>query len=293
MANPQKENGYVMISNHIFDALCKIRIKGQARQVLDYIIRKTYGYNKKEDRISLSQFTLGTGLNRSTVVRCLKYLQKMNLISSDKSVTRGGDKSVTSNPNKYKLNKDFDTWEPIEKVAGVVTFLPKGGDILAQKVVTKVSHTKDNIQKTITKDSVLPVSAKKQKEEKQEKNDRVFKIYAYFLEKTGKKFRLNDLRKKMVKKRISEGYTDDEFFKAIDNFVNDDWPGRKDCLDPLYIFGSQKGKPDFMEKWLNATKENKKPQRRKEKAKPDCDVCGGTGRVLHGEYKNAQCFCVT
>jgi phage replication O-like protein O len=49
--SPQKEHGYTPIANEIYDAFVRTRISGEARQVLDCIIRKTYGYNKKEDKI--------------------------------------------------------------------------------------------------------------------------------------------------------------------------------------------------------------------------------------------------
>jgi len=47
MKSPQTENGYIKIANELWDALTGIRIPGEVRQVLDYIFRKTYGYNKK------------------------------------------------------------------------------------------------------------------------------------------------------------------------------------------------------------------------------------------------------
>ena len=56
MANPQRENGHVDIANEIMDKLCRYRIPGEVRQVMDTVFRKTYGWNKKADRISLSQF---------------------------------------------------------------------------------------------------------------------------------------------------------------------------------------------------------------------------------------------
>ena len=46
MANPQKENGYIMIANEIMEALAKYRIPGEQRQCLDVILRKTYGYDR-------------------------------------------------------------------------------------------------------------------------------------------------------------------------------------------------------------------------------------------------------
>lgn len=46
MAEPQKENGYTPIANEIMDALCRIRIPGEERQVLDCISGKhTAGIN--------------------------------------------------------------------------------------------------------------------------------------------------------------------------------------------------------------------------------------------------------
>ena len=49
MVSPQWENGYTKIANEILESLARIRINGEARQVLDVIIRKTYGYGKKTE----------------------------------------------------------------------------------------------------------------------------------------------------------------------------------------------------------------------------------------------------
>ena len=81
MSNPQLENGHLRIANEIWDALCRIRIRGEANQVLNFIIRKTYGYNKKWDRISLSQFVCGTGVCKPSICRAIKILLNMKLIN--------------------------------------------------------------------------------------------------------------------------------------------------------------------------------------------------------------------
>lgn len=105
MADVQIENGYIKIANELFEAFARIRISGEARQVLDVIIRKTYGYSKKEDRISLSQFCLATGMSKIGVCKALNKLQEMNLITK-----KGNDLGII-----YKLNKDFDNWKPLPK----------------------------------------------------------------------------------------------------------------------------------------------------------------------------------
>lgn len=139
MANPQKENGYTAIANEIMEALGRIRIAGEARQVLDVILRKTYGWNKKEDFISLSQFCLATGLSKWRVCHSIKKLEKMNLIIANK----GNDKG-----NKYRFNKDFDTWKPLPKRATLpikaTTIANKGN-----KPLPIIGHTKDTITKDI------------------------------------------------------------------------------------------------------------------------------------------------
>lgn len=106
MANPQLEDGYFKISNEYWDARIKIRIPGEASQVLDFIIRKTWGWGKKEDYISLSQFVSATGISRNNVIRAREILISMNLIVVSKN--NGG-------LTKYKVNKYFNTWKPIPK----------------------------------------------------------------------------------------------------------------------------------------------------------------------------------
>lgn len=105
MANPQKENGYVPIANEIYEAFGHIRIPGEARQVLDVILRKTYGFNKKEDFISGSQLCAATGMSKQHIYRAIQALIEMNL------VTKKGyrDKTILS------FQKDFEHWKPYPK----------------------------------------------------------------------------------------------------------------------------------------------------------------------------------
>ncbi len=147
MANPQKERGYTAIANEIMEALSKTRIAGEARQVLDFILRKTYGFNKKEDAISLSQFYLGTGLSKTHIIRALHYLGNINIIC----ITKKG-KGKTNN---YRFNKDFTTWQPITKkgtgVPNKGNSIPKKGNkSYPKKGHTKVDYTKVDITKEPT-----------------------------------------------------------------------------------------------------------------------------------------------
>jgi len=113
MANPQKENGYTSIANEILEHLAMMRINGEARQVLDVILRKTYGFGKKADKISLSQFCLYTKRSKPAVIRAIRKLQTYNLIIIKK------DNDI----NIYQFNKDFDSWTPLSKK--IITYMKK------------------------------------------------------------------------------------------------------------------------------------------------------------------------
>jgi len=143
LALPQKENGYVAIANKIMEALANIRIPGEARQVLDVIFRKTYGWNKKEDRISLSQFRKMTGLKDHYIIRSRRRLISMNLITTKKD--KGG--AVI-----YRFQKDYTKWKPLPKMVapyqkGKLATTKKGNWPLPKRVDTKDTITKPSITK--------------------------------------------------------------------------------------------------------------------------------------------------
>ena len=106
MANPQPDK-YIKISSELWDAFCRVRIAGEARQMLDTIIRKTYGYHKKEDSISTSQFMEATGLSRKSIEKTRKKLRDMNFITTHK---KGGSQILT-----YSLQKDYEKWNATPK----------------------------------------------------------------------------------------------------------------------------------------------------------------------------------
>ncbi len=147
MADP-----FTQIPNELLEALARLRIPGEPRQVLDVILRRIYGFHKKLDAISLSQFCLATGLKRNTVCKAIKKLLFMNLIT----------KKGTTTSTIYAVNKDFETWKPLPKrglaVSNWVTIItnmgnkhsPKG-DI--QNIKEKInSKESPSYQKIKTKD---------------------------------------------------------------------------------------------------------------------------------------------
>ena len=78
--NPQKENGHTGIANEIIEKFCSYRISGEEWMVLWVVLRKTYGWNKKEDFIPLTQFQIMTGLKRPNVIRAIKKLVSKKIL---------------------------------------------------------------------------------------------------------------------------------------------------------------------------------------------------------------------
>jgi phage replication O-like protein O len=111
MANPQKENGHIGIANEVAEALMRFNITAYQSRVLWAILRKTYGWQKKEDRISLTQFEQMAGIKKRHVQRTLGQLKAMNLITINKPT-----------PKKvfYGLQKNYEEWKSLRNLVRVL-----------------------------------------------------------------------------------------------------------------------------------------------------------------------------
>lgn len=132
-ASPQIEDGHIKIASEIGEALARINLSAYESRILWVIWRKTYGWHKKEDRISFTQFEKATGMKRRHVQRTLTELIKRNI------VTRIGYSKIIS----YQFQKDYLKWKDITKRGypypkGVTDRNLKG---LTQKHLTKAINT--------------------------------------------------------------------------------------------------------------------------------------------------------
>jgi phage replication O-like protein O len=186
VANPQIENGYTKIANEIMESLAKIRIPGEARQMLDVIIRKTYGFNKKEDQIATSQFCELTGLKPFIIHRARKRLLLSKLIT----VSKNANSQIIS----YSFQKDYSKWVTISKNAQC-----------AKKSSTVCKNAHNSMQKCSPTVTIIDVHKRKKetitKETIQKKGDFPFLKDDLFL-KTFNDFL--DMRKKIKKQATDQ-----------------------------------------------------------------------------------------
>ena len=100
-----EDGNYIKIHNRIIEELAKIQLTGHETRVMYAILRKTYGWNKKEDYISYKQFEQLTELKRSDISKAITKLIVKNIV-----VKRG-----TSRRLIYRFNKYFGKWNIVVK----------------------------------------------------------------------------------------------------------------------------------------------------------------------------------
>jgi phage replication O-like protein O len=111
MANPQPDK-FTLISNEIMDAFMRTNFSAQERRILDCILRNTYGWGRKVDRIAYSIFEKSTGIDHRHIGRSLKSLKERNIITV----------TGTGYMLEYGLQKDYEKWD----------LTPNGAPILHQ-----------------------------------------------------------------------------------------------------------------------------------------------------------------
>ncbi|MDY0961765.1 replication protein [Massilia sp. CFBP9026] len=100
MSTPQLEDGFVRIANELLEALLAARLTANQWKVVMTIIRKTYGYGKKEDDLSASQIASICAMNRTHVTEVLNQLARMNIIN----------KRPGMHGSLVSIQKDSRTW---------------------------------------------------------------------------------------------------------------------------------------------------------------------------------------
>src|SRR3989338_2012738 len=81
-------------------------LSGSEQKVLDYLLRRTFGWQKPKDRVSIGQFAkglngrdTGTGLSERAVIRALDILEQNGFIKIQRFVKDTGEKGI----NEYRL----------------------------------------------------------------------------------------------------------------------------------------------------------------------------------------------
>jgi phage replication O-like protein O len=159
MTKPQLEDGFTRIANELFEAILGFGLSGTEYAVVFAIIRKTYGYGKKEDDMSASQIGEMIGKHRNHVTVAINELVSKSVLNK-----RQGSYGMI-----LGINKDYQNWGNKVVVDSTETVLDKNTDSTksvplqlvrnplrtstesVQVDSTKSVHTKENLSKETTK----------------------------------------------------------------------------------------------------------------------------------------------
>lgn len=152
------ENGYLRLANQIQDALCIVELSGREFRVLNAIIRLTYGWSKKSDRIANSLIADKTTLKVKHVSEAVLSLAYRNIIILRRigqtryiGVNTNLDKWAYSKPHCSKCAVSF----PDDEIATWIISVPETRNSYPRKegrASPKTGNTKDIIPKTNIKD---------------------------------------------------------------------------------------------------------------------------------------------
>ncbi len=214
MANPQPDK-FTKLSNELFEAYLKIcrKLSPYESAVWLCVLRKTYGYNKKEDWISLSQIRILTGILETHIARAIKKLK------AKKMIIHKGEKGRIFLTG---IQKDFDSWLLPKQVidtmtqTGNSTMTQTGQKLLPKQVIAllpKQVITKENV-KEIKEISTIVLAASPPSPLKY--------FYASYKQKTGQDYIANFAKDGAIFKDLAKIIPEEDIKALIDKFLDSD-----------------------------------------------------------------------
>ena len=104
MAGPQKENGFTPVANEIIEKVIGTQFPATHLKVILMCWRYTYGFSRKEAKLSETYISKATGISKRYVSSAMKDLidTKVLIVVKEPNYT---------SPRIIKFNKDYDQWE--------------------------------------------------------------------------------------------------------------------------------------------------------------------------------------
>lgn len=103
MASPQTENGFLRVATELVEALARVNLSSYESRILWFVLRKTYGYGKKMDRIPRIQFWEGIGIKPQHISRAVKSLVDRQILIRDEPKPQFV---------LYGIQKNYEIWKP-------------------------------------------------------------------------------------------------------------------------------------------------------------------------------------
>jgi len=237
--SPQLENGFTRLANELLEALARINLSAYEWRTLVALWRKTYGFQKKEDRISVSQFQKVTGLDRRHQVRALSSLERRKIIV----------KNDNGFIHSYSFEKDHSKWATVADSGNSLTVADSGNTLLpiqATKPLPIQAPTKEKRKHTKEKGSPMP----SKKEMDAFIKNKAEEIYELYPRKAKRKDSLRSIEKLLRSYPAELGVCPVPGLKAVvENYrhqIEDDGTQRKYIIFPNNFFGEAERWREFI-----------------------------------------------
>ncbi|QQV08742.1 replication protein [Acinetobacter johnsonii] len=148
-----------MLPNDLIDKGYMALMKGPALACYLFIARKTRGWNKSTDSISVSQLVEGTGYNKDSVLKGCEKLVELGIVVR---------KSFTNQPAKYELTDSIFAVDILDSENIAVESLDSAVESLDSTHSKKSTHN-NNYKTTNTKTNINRPEESKSVSEKSEK----------------------------------------------------------------------------------------------------------------------------
>lgn len=117
MSLPQTEDGFTRLANELLDAIIKFDFTKRQYAVLLAVVRKTYGFNKKSDALSIYQISVMTGIDRAHISKAVAELHAMNVLTKAEKGRLAHGQVVP----EISINKNYKIWSTRAETAPVQT----------------------------------------------------------------------------------------------------------------------------------------------------------------------------
>jgi phage replication O-like protein O len=214
---PQLEDGYTRIANDILDALSKMKLNGREFRVCLALIRKTYGWGKKEDEISLSQFADATGISRNHIQEILSDLTRRKIVTrkrvKGRTVPENRNTSVPENRNRLSLTWGFQKRSELWIKGKPQKRNRSGVPVFGNTSVPVFGNNKRKVKKPTERTNVLSMEKDVFQLEFSEvgktksPHQRFIEYYcAHFLQKCGNKYPFSNKKDGAITKRLLKAH---------------------------------------------------------------------------------------
>lgn len=102
MASPQLEKGHTRIAHDIVEALVRSNLSGAQIRTVLWILRLTYGFQRKDMITNVGAFATKLKSTKGYVKEVFQDLEKVSVIAVE---------WATPETCKVLFNKDFDKWK--------------------------------------------------------------------------------------------------------------------------------------------------------------------------------------